>query len=224
MCPHQVLAERPIYPRNPKEPEMLQTAAIQPSSIPLEPPAAGMDVLAAIRGRRAVRSYTDEAVDRRTIEQLLDAAVEAPSAMGLEPWAFVVLEDRDRLARFSNEIKKELARGGEEPSQELADMLLDPSVNIFYGAPALVIVCATSSNRQAAEDCCLAAQNFMLAAHAEGLATCPIGLARGWLSRPEAKRRLGIPGEYVPVFPMILGHPGQQPASHGRLAPAVLWR
>jgi len=157
---------------------MLQTAAIQPSSIPLEPPAAGMDVLAAIRGRRAVRSYTDEAVDRRTIEQLLDAAVEAPSAMGLEPWAFVVLEDRDRLARFSNEIKKELARGGEEPSQELADMLLDPSVNIFYGAPALVIVCATSSNRQAAEDCCLAAQTFMLAAHAEGLATFPIGLAR----------------------------------------------
>ncbi|HKD11521.1 MAG TPA: nitroreductase [Thermoanaerobaculia bacterium] len=203
---------------------MLQTGAIQPSSIPLEPPAAGMEAFAAIRGRRAVRSYAEEAVDRRTIERLLDLAVEAPSAMGLEPWAFVVIEDRDRLARFSDEVKKELARGGEEPSQELADMLRDPSFNISYGAPALVIVCATSPKRQAAEDCCLAAQNFMLAAHAEGLATCPIGLARGWLGRPEIKRRLGIPGEYVPVFPMILGHPGQRPASHGRLAPAVMWR
>jgi len=203
---------------------MLQTGAVQPSSIPLELPAAGMDVLSAIRGRRAVRSYTDETVDRRMIERLLDAAVEAPSAMGLEPWAFVVLEDRDRLARFSDDVKKELSRRGEEPSRELADMLRDPSFNVFYGAPVLVIVCATSPKGQAAEDCCLAAQNFMLAAHAEGLATCPIGPARGWLGLPETKRRLGIPGEYVPVFPVVLGHPGQRPASHGRLAPAVLWR
>ena len=91
-------------------------------------------------------------------------------------------------------------------------MLADSSYDVFHGAPALVVICATFPEAQAAEDCCLAAQNLMLAAHAAGLATCPIGLARGWLNRPETKAALGIPREYVPVFPVIVGHPAQVPA------------
>jgi len=204
---------------------MSSTAALKRETSSSNVPAIPrMDLLTAIAGRRAVRAYTDEPVDRKTIERLLDAAVEAPSAMGLEPWAFVVLEGRDRLRRFSDDVKDGLRRGEGESSPHLREMLADPSFNIFYGAPALVIVCATSRQTQAAEDCCLAAQNFMLAAHAEGLATCPIGLSRVWLNQPATKLRLGIPGEYVPVFPVILGHPAERPASHGRLAPAVLWR
>jgi nitroreductase len=203
---------------------MLQTAVVQPSPKPLDPPAAPMSLRAAIVGRRAVRSYTGERVDRKTIQRLLDVAVEAPSAMGLEPWAFVVLEGQDRLRQFSDEVKDELRSEGREASVHLREMLADPSFDFFYIAPALVIVCATSKQTQAAEDCCLVAQNFMLAAHAEGLATCPIGLSRGWLNQPATKRRLGIPGEYVPVFPVILGHAAERPVSAGRLAPAILWR
>ncbi len=189
------------------------------------PGRSGMDVLTAIAQRRATRSYSDRTVDRKTIEQLLEVAVEAPSAMGLEPWAFVVLEGRDRLRRFSEEVKRGLSKdAGTHPDPHLTRMLADSSYDVFHGAPALVVICATFPEAQAAEDCCLAAQNLMLAAHAAGLATCPIGLARGWLNRPETKAALGIPREYVPVFPVIVGHPAQVPAPTGRLAPAILWR
>ena len=183
-----------------------------------------MDLLTAIAERRATRSYTDAGVDRATVERLIGMAVQAPSARDLEPWAFVVLAGRERLHAFSEEAKRELARASDAAmSTEFREMLSNPSFDIFYGAPVLIVICAASSASQAAEDCSLAAQNLMLAAHAEGLATCPIGLARPWLGLPETKREIGIPASYVPVFPLILGHPRERPAPPGRRPPAILW-
>jgi nitroreductase len=184
-----------------------------------------MDVLKAISERRATRAYTDEGLDRATVERLIHSAVQAPSARDLEPWAFVILEDKERLRKFSEEAKRVLLRSRKESqSPEMRARLSDPSFDIFYGAPTLVVICATSAQSQAAEDCCLAAQNLMLAAHAEGVATCPIGLARPWLNLAATKRALGIPEDWVPVFPIILGRPGDHPAPPGRRAPVFLWR
>ncbi len=63
---------------------------------------AKLDTLAAIHQRRAVRSYAPQKIDKATIEQLLDAAVHAPTAVHREPWAFVVIQSRDRLRRYSD--------------------------------------------------------------------------------------------------------------------------
>ena len=184
-----------------------------------------MDTLQAIRDRRATRAYKAESIDRRIVDRLLQAAVQAPSAMDLEPWAFVLFEGKDRLAGFSNEAKRELlALRGAVTAERARAMLSDPSYDIFYGAPLLIVICATSANSQAAEDCCLAAQNLMLAAHAEGLATCPIGFARHWLNLPATKSRIGIPEDWVPVFPVVLGHPQGSAAPPGRRPAKTLWR
>ncbi len=184
-----------------------------------------MDVLQAIGERRAVRSYGDEPLDRATVERLIYFAVQAPSAMDLEPWAFVIFEGRERLRGFSDEAKRVFLRSPEESgSPKMRAMLSDPAFNIFYGAPVLVVICATSAQSQAAEDCCLAAQNLMLAAHAEGVATCPIGFARPWLNLPETRVALGIPRNWNPVFPVILGRAKEHPASPGRRAPTLMWR
>jgi nitroreductase len=137
----------------------------------------------------------------------------------------VIFEGRERLRGFSDEAKQVLLRNpGASGSQKTRAMLSDPAFNIFYGAPVLVVICATSAESQAAEDCCLAAQNLMLAAHAEGVATCPIGLARPWLNLPETRVALGIPPNWNPVFPVILGRAGEHPASPGRRAPLLMWR
>lgn len=45
-----------------------------------------MDIKEAIFGRRAVREYTGEAIDRDTIRRLVDAAIHAPSAVNQQPW------------------------------------------------------------------------------------------------------------------------------------------
>ena len=40
-----------------------------------------MDFMQAIYSRRAVREFTAESVDEKTLRQLIDAAIQAPSAV-----------------------------------------------------------------------------------------------------------------------------------------------
>jgi len=186
-----------------------------------------MEVLEAIRRRRAVREYTDRPVGRATIDELLAAAVQAPSAVNQQPWAFVVIQNRDLLRQYSDRSKEYWARtmSGDASWEHLRGLIVDPTFRIFYDAPALIVICARPGGLNPAEDCCLAAENLMLAAHALGLGTCPIGLARPWLNLPETKQELGIPEQYAPVFPVIVGYPRGEVSSPGRNAPEVLvWK
>lgn len=67
-----------------------------------------MDLNEAITGRRAVREYTGEAVDERTIRRLIDAAVHAPSAVNQQPWTFTVLRHQGVLDRISRDAKSHM--------------------------------------------------------------------------------------------------------------------
>jgi nitroreductase len=73
------------------------------------------------------------------------------------------------------------------------------------------------------EDCALAAENLMLAAYAAGLGTCWIGFAPSFLDTPDGKRALGLPAPWVPVAPLIVGHPGAPPAPVPRKEPEIRW-
>jgi hypothetical protein len=124
-----------------------------------------MEVMEAIRERRAVRDYTGARVERPTIEGLIQAAILAPSARNLQPWAFAVLLDRERIDGYARRAKNWLLANFAQTSYDdsLRKMVEDPNFVMFYHAPALVLVLAKSSDAQAAEDCCLAAENLMLA-------------------------------------------------------------
>lgn len=181
-----------------------------------------MNLDEALRSRRAIRDYTHEPLDRAAIEALIGAAVLAPSAMNLQPWGFAVIEGRARLHDRGLQAKR-AAQAHFASTPALASFLADPAFEIFYGAPALVAVCARDGQSQSAEDCCLAAQNLMLAAHGRGLGTCWIGLARPWLNEPATKAALGIPAEWRPVAPIILGHRRSLPAPTARAPAAIVW-
>jgi nitroreductase len=62
----------------------------------------------------------------------------------------------------------------------------------------------------------------MLAAHAAGLGTCPIGFARPWLNLPETKRELSFPDELNAVFPLIIGYPDETPEAPPRNEPQIV--
>ena len=47
--------------------------------------------------RISVRKYQDRPVEREKIEQILRAAMQAPSATNQQPWEFYVVTNRDRL-------------------------------------------------------------------------------------------------------------------------------
>ncbi len=184
-----------------------------------------MELADAIRGRRAVRDYTDAAVERSVIERLIDAAILAPSAMNLQPWAFAVVLGREPIEACAKRAKEwllaSLAQTSYDPS--IRHMLEDPQFVLFYHAPALVVVLAKSSATQSAEDCCLAAENLMLAARNEGLGSCWIGFARPWLDLPTTKAELNLPEHYHVVAPIILGYPKAWPQSHGRKLAETYW-
>jgi nitroreductase len=186
---------------------------------------SAMDVIEAIKNRRAIREFTTQTVDPEAIRSLIAAAVQAPSAMNLQPWAFAVVSGRERLNSISDHAKAHLLKTIVEgsPLAPLRDRLDDPAFDIFYGAPLLIIICATSAETGSAEDCALAAQNLMLAAHATGLGTCWIGLARPWLNHTGAKTELGLPAHFVPVAPLIIGHPKGKPEVHPRRDPEIIW-
>jgi len=170
-----------------------------------------MDVLQAIHGRRAVRDFTDRKLDEKLVARLLDAAVWAPSGVNLQPWCFILIEDRATLAACSAAAKALMLNqpAGGPDHAGMRSMLAAPDFNIFYNAPALMLICATTPDEMALKDCCLAAENLMLAAHALGLGSCWIGFSEAWLHTAEAKARLGIPDGYRPVAPIILGHPAE---------------
>lgn len=181
-----------------------------------------MELMEALRSRRACRAFTDRAVDPAAIKDLIAAAVLAPSAMNLQPWAFVAIEGRERLHEMAVEARK-AALGDLPEGSPLRGHISDPKFEMFHGAAALVVICATDGERQSAEDCCLAAENLMLAARGIGLGTCWIGLSRPWLSQPSVKEKLGVPAEWHPVAPLILGHPTVQPPATRRNRPKVAW-
>ena len=108
-------------------------------------------------------------------------------------------------------------------SHHFQDLLSDPNFDIFYHAPALIVISAVAESPWAVEDCSLAAENLMLAACAAGLGTCWIGFAQPWLDSPTGKAALGLPATYVPVAPIIVGHPKSAPPPVPRKEPQIRW-
>jgi nitroreductase len=183
-----------------------------------------MDLLEAIRKRRSVREYTGEPVDDAVLRELIEAAVLAPSAINQQPWTFVVIKDADRLAQISRKAKSHLLKASlSAPAHPFREMLNDPDFDIFYHAPALVVIAAADPTDWAVEDCALAAENLMLAAYAMDLGTCWIGFAQNWLATPEGKAELGIPATYAPIAPIVVGHPRRPPPPVPRKNPDILW-
>lgn len=184
-----------------------------------------MDVMEVIYGRRALRDFTSETVDQQTLQKLIGAAVQAPSAVNQQPWLFFVVRDRSLLARISREAKAHMLKTTPAGllSHHFEELLSDPKFDIFYGAPVLILIASNSQSPWAVEDCSLAAQNLMLAAHAAGLGTCWIGFAQSWLGTPEGKAALNLPATCVPVAPVIVGHPKSAPLPVSRKDPEIRW-
>jgi nitroreductase len=150
-----------------------------------------MDVREAIDRRRAVRDFTREPVDKATIRHLIDAAVQAPSALDRQPWCFCVIQDQVLLQTISQEARQHMLKRAtaSSPLHPFQEMLADPEFDIFYHAPVLIVIACAADDPWAVEDCSLAAQNLMLAAHAAGFGTCWIGFAQDGSQRPRARQR-----------------------------------
>lgn len=193
-----------------------------------------MDVVQAIKERRSIRVFKPDPVPRQKIEEVLRMAVQAPSAINLQPWEFTVVvgEERERLSRRLIKAYKEKqiscapgnvkplppeviargvrAAGGMKPFLSEMGIEFDRFVNEgscnFYGAPVGIILCIDNAfSKNNYVDIGITLGYLLLTAHSAGLWTCPIGLITAYAE--EIKDELGIPNSKSVVIGVALGHP-----------------
>lgn len=184
-----------------------------------------MEFMDVINARRSTREYQARPVEREKIERIIEAAVKAPSAMNKQPWAFGVITDPAVLRDYSERAKAFLLSKTDEwawlaPYKHYFE---DPNYNVFYNAPALVVIYSTDPMPVAGIDCALAAENLMLAACDQGLGSCWIGFSRDVMNSPEVKKELGVPEEYSVAAPIIVGYPAGPVDAPEKKPPVVVY-
>jgi len=158
-----------------------------------------MDTLEAIHGRRSIRKYENKPVAEEMIEQLLRAAMTAPSARNAQPWQFVVLDRRELLQTGAK---------------------INPNAHMAATAPLAILVCGDLSLEKSAgywpQDCAAAVQNMLLAAHALGLGAVWTGIYPRE-NRVEGFQELfDLPKNVVPHSMIVIGHPAEQSGPQDR--------
>jgi nitroreductase len=147
-----------------------------------------MDAYKAIVTKRDTRSFTDEGVAEDVLQRLLQAGRMAGSAKNLQPCRFVVVDDTDTATKVAG-------------CGQFSAWIPTAPLNIAVVIPA--------DGREF--DAGRAAQNIMVAANAEGLASCPVTMH----DNDCVLDVLGIPAGHRVSIVIAIGHPGEGPRSRG---------
>jgi nitroreductase len=139
-----------------------------------------MDAYQAIIGKRDRREYDGKPIPEETLRRILQAGRMAGSSSNSQPFRFVVLREQAS--------KEKLAPAG-------------PGTAPLVRAPLAIVVVLERGRRDF--DAGRAAQNMMVAAWAEGIHSCPIGLREEAI----ASEALGLPETHYAVIGVAFGYP-----------------
>lgn len=190
-----------------------------------------------IQERRSVRKFADRPVSENDIIELIDCARYAPSDTNSQTWEFIVVTNTDKIKAIEQMTWDELHRRASEAEQKglsregrLLVKSFGPYATAFSDAPALIVCLATPYQSKFREkifdpiglvddevwreegikSSCLASMNLMLAAHARGLATCPM-TGPVLLAEKPLKQFLGLDETKQVNMVIALGHPAEVP-------------
>jgi nitroreductase len=185
------------------------------------------DLLPFIRSRRSIRRFAGSPVVREDLLRLMEAARWAPSNHNRQPWRFVVLEDKARIASLAEAVGralpdklKSLPATASVHAAELvhyATFFAEAPVLIvaLHKEPASVSAALLSGTRHPALvsgeplSVAMAVQNLALAAHALGLGTCV--LTGPLIVEEAATRMLELPPGHHITCLIAVGHPAEAP-------------
>ena len=152
-----------------------------------------MDALTTIFSRRSIRLYTAKSVSREMVNEILRAAMSAPSAGNERPWHFIVLTDRavlDAIPKFH------------------------PYSAMLRHAQVAILVCGDMTLEKHTGywtlDCAAATENMLLAAHAKGLGAVWCGVYPTEDRVVNLQRLLNLPEHIVPFSLVPLGFPAEE--------------
>ena len=156
-----------------------------------------------IMTRTSIRQYTDETVSKADIETMLRAGMAAPTAVNRQPWHFVAVTDKAKLAELAGR------RGG-----------------MIKQAGVAIVVCGNMDKAMQGpgqafwvQDCSAATENILLAANAIGLGAVWTGCYPMDDRVAEVSKTLKLPETIVPLCVIAIGHPAEQPAPKDKWKP-----
>lgn len=161
-----------------------------------------MDAIENLKTRRCIRAYTGEVVPRGLLEDLIDCARLAPTAMNLQPWEFVVVTERSVLHRIGR--------------------ATDYGAFIADASACVVVLC--KDTKYYLEDGAAATFGILLAAHAHGLGACWVAGDKKPYA-PEICRLVGAPADHKLISLVPIGYPAEHPEKDKRpLATVLHWQ
>lgn len=152
-----------------------------------------MDTLFAMFTRRSVRQYDPGKVEEEQIENMLKAAMSAPSARNSRPWHFVVIDEPEKLSKIS---------------------FAHPHASMAANATLAILVCSEPELEKISgywqQDCAAATQNILLAAHAQALGAVWCGIYPG-VSDSELRELFELPEGIIPMSIVVIGRKPSEP-------------
>lgn len=156
-----------------------------------------LNLMEIIKGRKSVRSYTPQPVEKEKLEAVLEAARLAPSARNRQKWKFIIVTDpavKDKMLEACHN----------QPSVKQAPVCIavvdeEPGV-MSCGQPVDVV------------DASIALSFLILKAYEEGLGTCWLG----HFDQGKVKAALEIPENMSVVAVTSLGYPADIPEARPR--------
>jgi len=173
--------------------------------------------------RRSIRRYQPTPIPEELIEQMLTAAVWAPSAHNRQPWRFAVIQNEHTKKKLAHDMGTKLRADlkADNVPTDVIEKDARRSYQRITQAPLLILLSLSmvdmdsypDEKRQqnewlmAAQSTALAGQNLLLAAHALDLSAC-------WMCAPlfcpdVVKNSLALPDDWQPQALITIGHPAE---------------
>ncbi|HBM16018.1 MAG TPA: nitroreductase [Lentisphaeria bacterium] len=206
VCPKRAVS---ILGKDPKNSSDLRSKQI--------PKLSELELL--VEGRRSVRRFQDENVDKKLITRLLSDALHAPTGVNSMQVNFFVVDDKETMQKIRVKVynkisqcvqKNSLPIGMEFFKEFLKSWQENGHDNIFRKAPHMLLATADGTVAHTPhEDCIIALSYFELLAASESLGTVWCGLAKWALTSvlPEMKSEFGIPENHNIEYIMMFGVP-----------------
>lgn len=192
-----------------------------------------------MRSRRSVRRFRPEVPAPSVIESVLASAITAPSASNKQPWRFLIVENREAIARIAAAVREAVGRVAlaVEPQFEPAFRAYGDYFTRFECAPVVIVplfqpltlLTTLTGPRLCEEDrrlvdamerdsgligTSLAMQNLLLAAHAAGLGAS--GMTGPLIAADAIREILGISRSWHIAALVPIGYPDEEPAQTQR--------
>jgi nitroreductase len=148
-----------------------------------------MDFTDIIKSRRSIRRFQDKGIQQKDIDDILNCAHLAPTAINVQPWLIGCVTDKTLL-------------------KKLADTA-DHGKFIREAAACFAVFCE-KGQKYYLEDGCAATMNIIYACASRGIGTCWVaGDKKTYVN--DVRKLLNVPEKYTLVSLVPAGYPAEQP-------------